>query len=274
MPNAVAVDRRGTLYITSSLNEAVWTLDRSGVRKKLAGSNSSGDADGSAADARFHGPMGVAVDSAGNAFVCDVFNSKVRKVTPAGVVTTIASLTSPRAVAIYGGSLFVAAYHSSRVSADGQITPMAGGMNASTIAMDSAGNAYLANDSAIFKQSPSGEVTPFAGTKGHWGNADGTGTSARFAEVSGLAVCPDGSLYAADAWSSTIRKITPAGVVTTFAGRAGSDGYADGTGAAARFHSPQGIACDGQGNLFVADSLNGTIRKITPAGVVTTVAAR
>ena len=114
--------------------------------------------------------------------------------------------------------------------------------------------------------SPVGTITTFAG--GAQGSADGTG--ARFWYPSGVAVDGGGNVYVADSSNRTIRKVTPAGVVTTLAGTAGSSGSADGTGAAARFYSPAGVAVDGVGNVYVADRSNHTIRKITPAGVVTT----
>src|SRR5438105_3678542 len=104
------------------------------------------------------------------------------------------------------------------------------------------------------------------------GSADGTGSAARFSQPSGVATDSSGNVYVADSYNHTIRKITPAGVVTTLAGLAGSRGSADGTGSAARFYYPWGMATDSSGNVYVADSFNSTIRKITPAGVVTTLA--
>jgi len=114
---------------------------------------------------------------------------------------------------------------------------------------------------AVFAGVPSGQGTP-----------DGIGAAARFNWPCGVAVDGTGNVFVSDTNSNTIRKITPMGVVTTLAGTAGSDGSADGTGAAARFNSPSGVAVDGAGNVFVADSNNNAIRKITPTGVVTTLA--
>src|SRR5439155_1682689 len=104
------------------------------------------------------------------------------------------------------------------------------------------------------------------------GSADGTGSAARFYDPSGVAIDSSGNVYVADTLNSTIRKITPAGEVTTPVGLAGITGSADGTGSAARFYDPLGVATDSSGNVYVADTFNDTIRKITPAGDVTTLA--
>ncbi|MDB5934162.1 MAG: hypothetical protein JWQ01_1506 [Massilia sp.] len=116
-------------------------------------------------------------------------------------------------------------------------------------------------------------ITLFAGSaSGESGSADGTGAGARFQEPSGLAIDAGGNVYVADTLNHTIRKISPAGVVSTLAGSPGAAGDADGIGTAARFARPGGLAIDTSGNLFVADSNNFRIRKISPSGLVTTVA--
>ena len=123
----------------------------------------------------------------------------------------------------------------------------------------------------IRKITPGGVVTTLAGFYGSLGAVDGTGPTARFAYPFGVAVDASGNIYVADRTNHTIRKVTPAGNVTTFAGLADTPGSTDGTGSAARFSSPQGIAVDSAGTVYVADGSN-TIRTITPAGVVTTLA--
>src|SRR5205085_975301 len=114
--------------------------------------------------------------------------------------------------------------------------------------------------------------TTLAGQAGNTGSDDGTGSAARFYDPGSAARKSSGNVYVADTDNYTIRKITPAGVVTTLAGLAGSSGSDDGTGSAARFYGPSGVATDSSGNVYVADAGNQTIRKITPAGVVTTLA--
>ena len=138
--------------------------------------------------------------------------------------------------------------------------------SACTNAVGVAGTVFSGADStrllnAYCVTSPVGTVTTFAG--GAQGSADGTGADARFADPQGVAVDGGGNVYVADRSNNTIRKVTPSGVVTTLAGTAGSSGSADGTGAAARFNSPSGVAVDGGGNVYVADYQ--AIRKVTPA---------
>lgn len=143
-------------------------------------------------------------------------------------------------------------------------------------AVDAAGNIYVTNSQKITKITPGtpfAVATLFAGKSGENGSADGTGSDARFLNPEGIALdTATGTIYVADTGNHTIRKITLAGVVTTFAGSAGVSGAVNGTGAAARFKSPRGVAVDGMGNVYVADTYNFTIRKITSGGVVTTVA--
>src|SRR5205085_2201186 len=114
--------------------------------------------------------------------------------------------------------------------------------------------------------------TTLAGSPGQLGTNNGVGSAARFYHPAGVATDSSGNVYVADTDNNTIRKITAAGVVTTLAGLAGSNGSADGMGSAARFYHPNGVATDSSGNVYVADIYNDTIRKITPAGVVTTLA--
>ena len=144
------------------------------------------------------------------------------------------------------------------------------------IAADNAGNIYVADtgNNTIRKIAPNGQVTTLAGKAGSHGSDDGTGGSARFWAPFGVAVDGSGNVYVGDTANNTIRKITTDGVVTTLAGMAGHAGSEDGVGAAARFRNPWGLAVDKDGNVYVADSSNDTIRKIAPNGRVTTVAGK
>lgn len=146
----------------------------------------------------------------------------------------------------------------------------------SGVAIDSSGNIYIAdfNNDTIREITPGGVVTTPYGAAGTAGSTNGTGTAARFNTPNSVAIDSANNIYVADSGNSTIRKITSAGVVSKLAGRAGSTGSTDGTGSAARFNNPQAVAVDAAGNVYVADTGNETIRKITPAGVVTTLAGK
>ena len=213
-----------------------WTVS------SLAGTATAGYGDGTGTAARFSAPKGIAVDSEGNIYVADTDNNRIRKITSSGVVTTLAGT----ATAGYGDGTGTAAFFSAPHG----------------IAADSSGNMYVteAGNNRIRKITSSGVVTTLAGTSVA-GYADGTGTAARFSAPKGIAVDSEGNIYVADTGNNRIRKITPSGVVSTFAGTA-TAGYGDGTGTAARFSAPHGIAADSEGNMYVADTGNNRIRKI------------
>ena len=216
----------------------------------LAGST-QGYMDGTGTAAQFSRPSGVAVDSSGNVYVADKNNHRIRKIDPTGVVSTLAGSSS------FG-------------DADGTGTA-ARFFLPYGVAVDSSGNVYVAdyNNNRIRKIDPTGVVSTLAGSSS-LGNADGTGTAARFNQPSGVAVDSSGHVSVADYTNHRIRKIDPTGVVTTFAGS--SVGYMDGTGTAAQFSRPSGVAVDSSRNVYVADYSNHRIRKIDPTGVVTTFA--
>ncbi|HEU5077678.1 MAG TPA: NHL repeat-containing protein [Opitutaceae bacterium] len=132
--------------------------------------------------------------------------------------------------------------------------------------------ALFALSTAFAQEALNWSVSTIAGSAPSTGSADGAGNNARFFNPRGIAIDANGIAYVADTFNHTIRSISPAGVVTTLAGAAGQSGSADGVGANARFNSPAGVALDGQGNLYVADTLNQTIRKIDAAGNVSTLA--
>jgi len=216
----------------------------------LAGNGTVGFADGIGVEAQFNRPCGVAVDASGNVYVGDRDNNRIRKITSAGVVSTLAG--------------------SEIGFADGEGTT-AKFCFPQGIAVDASGNVYVADmgNHRIRKITPAGLVSTLAGSV--IGFADGIGAAAQFSQPHGLAIDASGNLYVGDWSNHRIRKITPAGVVSTLAG-SGTDGFADGAGAVAQFNLPKGVTVDVSGNVYVADVGNNRIRKITPKGVVSTLA--
>lgn len=276
----------------------------------LAGDiGASGFIDGPALAARFDHPQGVAVDCAGNLYVADARNHVIRKITAAGAVSTLANPASdcgfaglpapclPGAVAVdAAGALYVTDNSTfiRKITPDGMVTTFAvlpapqcnpvplpplqpvpcPERIATGIAVDAAGFVYVAlsSDNLILKISPAGDATTFAGAP--LSNAiDGPGDQARFFSLGGLALDGAGNLFVADTFNNAIRRITPAGQVTTLAGGGpAAAGYLDATGAAARFNLPDTLSIDAAGNLYVNDANGSAVRKVTPGGVVTTVA--
>jgi streptogramin lyase len=217
----------------------------------LAGGQ-SGSVNGTGTNAGFNNLLGIAVDKNNNIYVADQGSNLIRKVTPGGVVTTFAGS---------GNATF----------ADG--TGTAASFNTpSGLVFDATGNLFVADryNNRIRKITPEGVVSTFAGS-GSTGNSNGTGAAASFWLPCGITIDASGNLFVADQVNNMIRKITPAAVVTTFAG-SGQIGLQNGTGTSASFYYPTGVIFDANNNLYVADNLNNTIRKITPAGVVTTFA--
>lgn len=248
------MDHAGNVYVTDTLNYTIRKITPAGVVSTLAGTaDHHGPADGQGRDARFYGPRGVALTAAGDLLIADSNNNTIRKVTPDGFVSTLAGLS--------GGA------------ADG-VGEQARFYVPSGVAVDTAGNIFVADtdNHTIRKITPDRRVTTLAGLAGFRGSADGPGSSARFYSPGAIAVDAEGFLFVSDTYNRTVRKISPDGVVSTFAGMAGKHGSTDGPGQTARFSWPHGLAFDAAGNLYVADSSNRTIRKITREGVVTTFA--
>jgi hypothetical protein len=267
-PFSVAVDASANVYVADTTSDAIRKLTLVGtnwVVTTAAGRGGNyGSAEGVGSSARFAGPSGLAVDSAGNTYVADQLNHAIRKVTANGLVTTVAG--SPG----YAGS-------ADGTNTDARFNYPAG------ITVDSAGNLYVADSSfnLIRKVTPVGTnwvVTTLAGPAGtqdqdeSQGSVNGVGTVARFVVPLGVAVDSLGNVYVADTINCQIRKVTPGGAVSTVAGSAGTFGSADGIGAGAQFHCPSGVAVDGAMNVYVADTWNHTIRKVTRNRVVTTLA--
>jgi sugar lactone lactonase YvrE len=292
-PNRLAADRSGNVYVTDGDSHTVRKIASSGVVTTLAGTAEQwGSNDGTGPAARFSSPAGVVADASGNLLVADMGNSTIRKITPAGVVTTLAGTAGvsgsedgtgaaarfdvPSSVTLdsSGNLLVVDGGAIRRVTPAGVVTTVLKPKwnTVTDLVVDGSGNLFAADnsDNTILKITPAGEVTTFAGSAGAYGSVDGTGGAARFRSPWGVVMDGAGNLFVSDSGGNAIRKITPAGVVTTLAGTLGSYGKANGTGAAAAFDTPTGVAVDGTGNLFVTDTNNNVIRKLTPDGVVTT----
>lgn len=272
-PMGIAVDASGAIFVTDA--RTVRRITQSGQVSTIAGqANKTGAQDGPASTATFTQLNGIAIDNAGNLYVTDGgfvpgpimsdtfdISASVRKIAPDGTVSTLAGT---------GGS-----------SSFDTVLGFADGAGAQArfrypqgITIDLAGNLYVADrgNHAIRRIAPNGTVSTVAGTPAEPGSADGTIANARFMAPTGIIADADGNLYVTDQVHHTIRKVVPGNSVTTLAGAAPRTGSADGTGSAALFNEPLGIARDGSGNLYVADSRNHTIRRIAPNGAVTTLA--
>ena len=300
------------MYIADTFNHTIRKITPGGVVTTLAGlAGNSGSTDGTGSAARFNSPRGVAVDSVGNVYVADTNNHTIRRITPGGVVTTLAGLPGSSGTADGTGN--AARFNQPRgIAVDGAGVLYVADTNNHTIRKITAGARRddAGGSGRHVRTTPTGRAAPHGSTvreawrstaRGHWcmsptptttgfarltaagvvttlagagapGGFDGTGTGARFNGPEGVAVDSAGVVYVADTISDTIRKITPGGVVTTLAGFYGSLGAVDGIGQAARFAYPNGVAIDASGNIYVADRTNHTIRKVTPAGNVTTFA--
>ncbi len=257
-PQGLAVKANSSgVYVADFFNNAirlVSTAGPSGATATVAGSASKGNGNGVNANARFSAPGGVAADANGNIYVADVENNQVRLINSYGLVSVVAGS---------GGN----------GNADGN------GTNASFstphgVALDHNGNVFVTDtgNGTIRKITSAGTVTTFAGTAGYFSSLDGVGTNGLFNGPQGIAIDSANNIYVADTLNHTIRKITSGGIVTTLAGIAGNFGSTDGATTNARFYWPQGVAVDASGNIYVTERFNHTLRKITPAGVVTTIA--
>jgi sugar lactone lactonase YvrE len=307
-PEGIALDSAGNLFIADRDNATIRKLQPSTnqVTTFAGAAPQPGSTDGMSSTARFSMPAGVVVDAAGDWFIADQGNATIRKVT-AGVVTTFAGLTSmtgnadgmgavarfnsPTGAAIdAAGTIYISdkMNHTIRkLAPDGRVTTLAGmaGLKGSSdgigaaasfnapigVTVDSSGTVYVADSGnhTIRKVTVDGVVSTLAGAAGTSGNVDGA--AALFNAPSGIAVDPAGNVYVADTGNNTIRKVATDGAVSTLAGTAGMPGAMDGNGSAAQFSSPTGLVLDSTGNLYVIDSGNSTIRKITPDGATITI---
>ncbi len=257
LTTGIATDSTGAVYVANWHN-TILKITHAGVVMTFAGKpDARGSADGIGSAARFVYPIGIATDYASNVYVADKVSNTIRKITPAGAVTTLA------------GTAGIAG-HADGIGGNASFSSPIG------VATDSTGNVYVADsgNNIIRKVTPTGEVTTIAGLAGESGETDGIAGSARFSTPYSIATDSAGNLIVAEISSHILRKITSQGVVTTLAGRAGETGHADGVGSNATFYAPHGVATDKAGNTYVADYGNNTIRKVTPTGEVTTIAGQ
>ena len=306
-PESMALGKDGSIYLTLQNGTAVYKIDAQGRLTTLAGATQSpGNLDGEGPRARFRLTRGLTLDSQGNVWVADEGTSSIRKITPEGIVTTViwpnvmtadrTSIQTPGDLLFdQQGNLYVAGRTQPvvfKVDLRGPpvLSIMAGQINATghqdgpttaatfsfpaRLALAAGGQLYVGDtvDGAVRVISREGMVGTAVGLEANTGSRDGQGSQARFNHPRGVAVDASRTVYVADTLSHTIRKVSPEGTVSTFAGKAGMSGSDDGSGGDARFNGPEGIALDTHGNVYVADKGNYLIRKITPDGAVSTFA--
>ena len=314
-PTGVAVDATGNLFIADNDNHRVRKVTPNGVITTSTGNGTAaftGDG-GLASAAQVANPRGVAVDAAGNLFIADYDNNRIRKIATDGRISTVAGNgvfafrgdggpatlagLSPTSVAVDGaGNIFIADNDNHRVrkvDLAGTITSIAGtgapgfsgdgssGTSAQLafpvgIATDSAGNAFIADgeNQRIRRVNAAGIIATVAGSGiGQTLGDGGPATLARLILPTAVAVDTAGNVFIADTLNHRVRKVTPAGIITTIAGN-GTGGFSGdgGPATAAQLFTPNGLAIDVAGNLFIAEYNNGRVRKVSPNGIITTVA--
>jgi sugar lactone lactonase YvrE len=250
-PQGIAKDVDGNLYVTDSNNGSntgvgIKKITPSGVATNYFGYYTSVQYPNNFYEGY---NTGLTIEADGRVFVCNA-GKRILKITPPSTVSTLA------------GSIVAGMADGTGISAQFSAPQ--------DICKDVSGNFYVTDmgNHRIRKITPTGIVTTFAGST--QGYADGTGTSAQFNNPTGIIIDASGNLFVADAGNYRIRKITQAGIVTTFAGS--TQGYADGVGTVAKFKNPNKITIDNLGNLYIIDTGNYRIRKISPMGLVTTFA--
>ncbi|MGO9094620.1 MAG: kelch repeat-containing protein [Bryobacteraceae bacterium] len=259
-PSGVAVDAMGDLFIADQLHNAIRKVSRSGIITTVAGNGSqgfSGDG-GLATSASLYDPEDVAVDASGNLFVADSGNRRVRKVSTNGIIATVAGNGIPS------------------FSGDGGPAASASFDGPSGIAVDASGNLFIADsgDQRIRKVSTNGIITTVAGSGSLGFSGDGGPAASALLDVPrGVAVDALGNLFIADTDNQRIRKVSAGGIIATVAGD-GTQGFSGdgGPATAAELNTPNRVAVDAFGNLFIADTDNQRIREVSAGGIVATVA--
>jgi len=250
-PTGLVSNANGDVFVTDRLNQRIRKISSTGVVTTFAGNGEAGFANSQTGlAAQFEKPSGIAIDSAGNLYIADESNHRIRMITPAGVVSTFAGTG-------------IAGFADGASAAARFLYPTG-------VAVDTAGNVYVADaGNHRIRKITAGNVTTLAGS-GSVGFSDGMFVTAQFSSPQSVAVDLDGNVYVADTGNHRVRLIDAEGVYTLAGG--GSVGFANGTGTNAQFSSPRGIAVDQMGVVYVADSGNHRIRRVSPEGVVTTLA--
>lgn len=281
-PFGLTTDADGNIIVADAANNKIRKITPGGLVSTIAGDGTPGAKNGAGNTAQFNFPRGVAIDNAGNILVADAGNNLIRKITPAGVVSTVAGdgtdgfadgqgilakFNFPIDLVVDAtGNIFLTDGNNSRVR---KITPQGlvstlGNVFAGFpegIDIDGAGNLYIANVAhhVIQKMTPQGVLTTIAGNSVP-GFVDGPAAVAQFTNPEGIAIDANGNLFIGDLSNSAIRKVTPAGEVSTVAGI--SPGFRNGVASIAKFNNPSGVAVDKNGIIYVADVNNERIRKI------------
>ena len=291
-PGGIAVDRAGTLYLTSASENTVYKIGGDGILRRIAGTGVpgfSGDG-GPARAARLELPSGVAVDSNGNVYVADSLNRRVRRILPNGMIDTVAGngeygfrgdggparnaqISLPNSVAVDShDNLYISGDgHIRKVSPDGVITTISNRLGGESIAVDLAGNVYAVGTNLVQKVTPSGQVSILAGNGQGGATSPGVAAEVHLGGPTAVAVDAEGSVYVATGHDRVWR--VSKGRINAFAGESGRGGSRDGRLATSvRLNSPSGLAADSKGNLYIADSGNHRILKAGADGMISTVA--
>lgn len=274
-PRNVAVDPDGTLYISDFGAHRVCRISPGGVLTTLTGTGTAGfSGDGASAQlAQVNAPAGLASDGAGSLYIADSGSNRIRKIFN-GVISTVYNVAEPTGVAIgTSGTLYIAAssYFGTTTNA------IAGIPSAFDVTLDAAGNAYATTGQFVRQVASDGSVTTIAGSGAspYFGGDNGPATNARLNAPSAIALDAAGNSYIADTANNRIRRVSTAGIITTIAGTGTAGAKGDNEPATlAQLNGPAGIAVDSSNNLYVADSGNNAIRKITPGGMISTVVSQ
>ena len=245
-PDAAICDSNGNLFVTDQSNHKIRKITPDGIVSTFAGTGTIGSADGNGINASFHFPAGITIDADNNLIIADFGNNKIRKITPDGIVTTLAGIG---------------------IAGSDEGTVLTAQFNGPTgVTIDDLGNIFVADyyNNKVRKISTLGDVSTLAGN-GTAGNVNGFGTSATFNGPATVTLDSHNNIFLTDEQNHSIRKISPDGQVSTFAGT-GTLGNADGDSESAQFHLPTGLVVDAFDNVFVCDYGNHKIRKIETYG--------